>query len=623
MLSQSLIGSQRDCHDRALEIKSPSLSIPKSLNEVKISIQEEKISEFSFYYLQMDDSEFSAFRKTLPLQFQSISKIDAEQLLIKNKCQFKLNYALDFAANLTNALFPVWLVKTGSSGFILTISLLSGIPQDVLSENSKLEEVANVIVWSTSLLATAQWICMYSPWTEATKSTLRKSTQEIQSWVQCATETFQNLFHHPGENVIKLFSFLALQCITKLVNTTSASTEIFFSPAGITWLPAILIIGLAAHYCSQIWDNSVVEGVKFWLDQKNHTSLVSQIKKGHIAIAIKTFFEGTTASALKALQYYFIAEGNQKLFGWWPPPFLILTAGIFHGLFVNYPSAFKNALGHLEKMDSLLNEKIGPKLDLFFEDKIGMASHSNLKQLVQDIKKELIAIDINFSEHPSHHLDLKLEQALNSLIDDKSDPLNNLHFKNKIFQYNFDLIQEKVLRKGRLKLLTQDPLNAFTLALNTIFGGYAGYRLLTPLLAEIMPDTVGISLATTLGAASLGSFYYRAVIGAEIKKEICEEIKPENRKQNSRGISSTAFILAASGAISAGLSAIGSAGSAVRHSTAGVASVVFASTQKILNDTRYNQPYILPTLQSLFSSVSRCFKKKKTPQETRNVNCKI
>lgn len=670
---------QTDHHDQPSEVELSPTSVhfrsqpltsdtPVPREAISESKDEKPAPEPTYYYMPLDNAEFADIRSALPEKFQKITKADAEKLLEANQGKFKIEYALDFAANSTNGLFPVWLVKTGSSGFILCASLLSGIPQETLQDNSALNKFSTAFVWINSLLAAMQWIFMYSPWTQAIKNVLqnttknaeslqdlkKKMTKEVKSLFtrikETVTEEIKSLcdkiekmlteaWEHPGDSAVKLLSFLAFQFLTKLFNYSAASTELFFVPAGLTWIPAILILGFAARYCSQIWDESVLKGIDFWkssglafwTSSKDHTSLVEQLKQGNYAIVFKTLFEGLSAMLLKGLQYFFIAEGDQALLGAWAPPTLMLTLGLIHGLLVNYPTAFKNAMSPLEALERVLNEKLGSKIDTFIETQTRIFAGLNeaekakhLKELVQSIKTDLMTIDVNAPEYKKlqtqDELDRKLEKLIQPLTQlTAENKAGKLELKKSIMQFNSDFIEAKVLSEGRLKLLTKDPLNLFTVILNTLFGGYAGYRLLSPALSTRLPAAASIPLMTAAGAATVGSIYYRAVIGTESKKAAVEVISPETSKKttpiDSAKLKLGTFALATSGALASGLSAIGSAGSTVKNSTAGVVAVVFAASQKMINDARYSEPYLRTTLKTQASNIAAHFKSKPKPDD--------
>ncbi|MHB1947245.1 MAG: hypothetical protein ACYCQI_03925 [Gammaproteobacteria bacterium] len=631
--------SQSLSHDRALEIKldlpnpafkTLSIKPPLPVLELASENQDQKASvvETEFDYIDMDDAEWSEFRSLLPERYRNISKAEADQLLREHKKQFIAEYIADFSADGSNAFFPVWLVKTGASGLILSAALLSGIAQATLAANTALNIASQVLAWTLAILATAQWIFMYSPWSEAVKNTLKRATQGLPSWSDIKKKL--DALDHPGESTLQLLQFLALQFITKIVNFSAATTVVFFTPASFTWIPALLLLFLSARYCSQVWDESAKKGLEFWLNSKEHTSVIEQIKKGNYAIAFKTLFEGLGATALKALQFYFIAEGGQQLFGFWPSPVLTMICALLHGLLVNYPVAFKDTMGPLETLDRLLNAKLGKKIDEFIDAQITIISTldepqkaQHLKALVHQIKKDLFAVDLNTEEYKKvfSELDDKLLQLIKPLaslnLDNKTE---KLALKNQIIKFNTDLLDAKIMNEGQRKLLMRDPLNKFTVILNTLFGGYAGYRLLSPMLSTVIAPAASIPIMTMAGAGLLGTFYSRAIIGTESKKVAAEFLDPDLHKNEVPDKNrKLVFTLAASGALSSGLAAIGSAGSIVKNSTAGVATVVYVATQKMINDTRYAEPFLAKTLKTHAKSIKNFYQKKIAPKFKKEV----
>lgn len=588
-----------------------------------IAENEEKNPELKkqeYYYLEMADDEFPAFRNSLHKDLNAVTKEQAEEKISENKCKFYFNDILNWCSVGTNGFYPVWLVKTGASGFILCLSLLSGIPQSTLSSSSALNVISNVLVWILSILAAVQWIFMYSSWTEAVKSTLNSTVDGIRSLPDFFKKIFSEAKQHPFDAFKKLLEFLSLQFVTKIINFSAASTVIFFTPSLPTLIPALLILFLSARYCGQVWDDSAKEGVKFWFHWKDHTSIFEQIRQGHYALAFKTVAEALFTILLKALQYFFIAQNAQQLFGVWPSPILTFTCGLVHGLLVNYPVAFKDTLGPVEELDHLLKEKLDQQIAAFITAEIAVLTNMNdadknahLKQATQAIKSHLLAVNLNIPEDKtvSGELDRKLETLLKPLLTMTAE--NNaeqLKLKNQLLQFHADFLASRVLSEGKRKLLTQDSLNMFTVILNALFGGFAGYRLLSPSLSRFIPNWASIPVTITAGSAVVGSLYSRAILATESRKAAAAELNPELKKQDKQQKpSKLAFTLAAAGAISSGLSAIGSAGIIVKDSVAGVTAVVNAATQKMINDTRYAEPFLNKTLKTHAASLSRFFAK--------------
>lgn len=649
MHSQAL--TDINTHDQALESKiaSPDPSL-KPLSGIRFTLaplelapenkdQLTTVAEPEFDFINMEDAEFAEFRSHLPEKYRSLSKTAADQLIRENKKQFIAEYIADLGADGSNGTYPVWLVNQGASGMILTAALLSGIAQETLAANTVLNIASNILVWTLAILATAQWILMYSPWSEAVKNTLKRATQDIPSWADIK----KAVLDHPGESALQLLKFLVLQFITKIVNFSAATTVVFFTPASFLWIPALLLLFLSARYCSQVWDANAKKGLESWLDSLGNDAareefkkgnyllalkkvfeglgIVQQFKNGNYAIALKTLFEGLGATALKALQFYFIAQGGQQLFGFWPSPILTMTCALLHGLLINYPVAYKDTMGPLEKLDRLLNEKLGNKIDEFIDKEITLLTPldetqkaQHLKELIQQIKKELFAVDLDSEEYKKvfPELDEKLLQLIKPLthlnLENKTE---KLALKNQIIKFNTDLLDAKIMNEGQWKLLTRNSLNKFTVVLNTLFGGYAGYRLLSPLLSTVMPSAASIPLMTATGAGLLGTFYSRAIIGTESKKVAAEFLDPDLHKNEKNAKNNKlVFTLAAAGALSSGLAAIGSAGSVVKESTAGVATIVYVATQKMINDTRYAEPFLAKTLKTHANSIETFFKKK-------------